>query len=89
MFGRMHALILALAAGIFVHSTALTKAEEVYMIRGFMNVFSDGMNQMTRQLNARGIRAKVISNGAWQEIANDIIRRSKSKKVSSWTKLLV
>ncbi|MDJ0614861.1 MAG: hypothetical protein QNJ29_14430 [Rhizobiaceae bacterium] len=58
------------------------KAEEVYMIRGFLNVFSDGMNQMTRQLAAKGIRARAISNGAWQDVASDIIRRAKQKKVS-------
>ena len=44
-----------MAAGMGVHSHA--KAEEVYMIRGFMNVFSEGMNQMTRQLKLRGCRA--------------------------------
>ena len=30
-------------------------AEEVYMIRGFMNVFSKGMDQMTRRLRSRGV----------------------------------
>ena len=69
-----------LAGGMAFGSQA--KAEEVYMIRGFLNVFSDGMNQMTRQLQSRGIRARAISNGAWREIASDIIRRSKQKKVS-------
>ena len=57
-------------------------AEEVYMIRGFLNVFSNGMNQMTKQLRARGIRATAISNGDWRGIAQKIIRRSKQKKVS-------
>lgn len=62
--------------------SAPAASEEVYMIRGFLNVFSDGMNQMTRQLKARGIRARAISNGDWRNAANDIIRRSKSKRVS-------
>ena len=57
-------------------------AEEVYMIRGFLNVFSDGMNQMTRQLKSKGIKARAISNGDWRNVANDIIRRSQQKKVS-------
>ncbi|MBO6815465.1 MAG: hypothetical protein JJ891_11430 [Rhizobiaceae bacterium] len=72
-------------AGMFVVGAAsanVAQAEEVYMIRGFLNVFSDGMNQMTRQLKARGIRVRAISNGDWANIANDIIRRSKSKQVS-------
>ena len=62
--------------------SAPAASEEVYMIRGFLNVFSDGMNQMTRQLNARGIRARAISNGDWRNAATDIIRRAKRKKVS-------
>lgn len=62
--------------------TSPAAAEEVYMIRGFLNVFSNGMNQMTKQLRARGIRATAISNGDWRGIAQKIIRRSKQKKVS-------
>lgn len=57
-------------------------AEEVYMVRGFANVFSRGMDQMTRQLRARGIRARSMSNGEWQAVAEDIIRRSKQGRVS-------
>lgn len=51
-------------------------------VRGFLNVFSDGMNQMTRTLKSKGIRAKAISNGNWSSVAEDIIRRSKQKRVS-------
>ncbi|MGI9352127.1 MAG: lipase family protein [Rhizobiaceae bacterium] len=69
-----------LVSGVIATTPSL--AEEVYLIRGFLNVFSDGMNQMTRQLKAKGIRAKAISNGDWRNVANDIIRRAKQKKVS-------
>ncbi len=74
--------LLALAMGVSTLSAAPSMAEEVYMIRGFLNVFSDGMNQMTRTLKSKGIRVKAISNGNWSSIAEDIIRRSKQKKVS-------
>lgn len=63
-------------------TTSPAFAEEVYMIRGFLNVFSNGMNQMTSQLRARGIRASAISNGDWRGIAQRIIKRAKQKKVS-------
>lgn len=72
-------------ATIFVSGAMMASpavSEEVYMIRGFLDVFSNGMNQMTNRLKARGIRAKAISNGAWRAVAKDIIRRSKQKKVS-------
>ena len=57
-------------------------AEEVYMIRGFLNVFSAGMNQMTSKLKRAGVRATAHSNGEWSKIADDIIRRNKRGKVS-------
>ena len=57
-------------------------AEEVYVIRGFLNVFSAGMNQMTNKLRARGVNAKAYSNGAWNGLADDIIKRHKQGKVS-------
>lgn len=57
-------------------------AEEVYVIRGFLNVFSAGMNQMTAKLRARGVNAKAYSNGAWDGLANDIIKRHKQGRVS-------
>jgi len=82
MFKNMRMSIMASAIAIASVAGSPAIAEEVYMIRGFLNVFSDGMNQMTKQLKARGIKARAISNGAWQEVASDIIRRSKQKKVS-------
>ncbi len=69
-----------IASAVFIAAPSV--AEEVYMIRGFMNVFSDGMNQMTRTLKSRGIRASVHSNGDWQGLANNIIRRNKQGRVS-------
>ncbi len=77
---RNLALSTVLLASGFVSTPAMS--EEVYMIRGFLNVFSNGMNQMTRQLKAKGIRVKAISNGDWNGVASDIIARSKTKRVS-------
>ena len=82
MLNKLRISIVAGAIAIASGSISTAQAEEVYLIRGFLNVFSDGMNQMTRQLKARGIRARAISNGAWQDVASDIIRRSKQKRVS-------
>ncbi|MEM7067470.1 MAG: hypothetical protein AAF478_01195 [Pseudomonadota bacterium] len=73
---------LVVSAGIGVSVPSNAAAEEVYMIRGFMNVFSNGMNQMTKQLKAGGIKARAISNGDWRNVANDIIKRAKKKQVS-------
>ncbi len=74
--------LLAAAISFSTFSTVPVLAEEVYMIRGFMNVFSRGMDQMTRRLKASGVRARVIANGDWQGLAQDIISRAKRGKVS-------
>jgi hypothetical protein len=73
------AFAVAAIAGAWV---APAKAEEVYVIRGAFNVFSEGMNQMTRQLQSRGVNAKAYSNGSWSGLADSIIKRNKSGEVS-------
>jgi len=57
-------------------------AEEVYFLRGGFDVFSIGMNQMASQLRKEGVNAKATSFASWRGIADDIVRRSKTKSVS-------
>lgn len=57
-------------------------AEEVFFIRGAMNVFSAGMNQMTDRLRSQGVNAKSLSNGQWSGIAQDIIKRNRAGRAS-------
>lgn len=65
-----------------ISAPATANAEEVFLIRGAMNIFSAGMNQMTDKLRSRGVNAKSLSNGQWSGIARDIISRNKAGKVS-------
>lgn len=78
--------IMGTVLGTAIIGSAITvtpaAAEEVYMIRGFLNVFSAGMNQMTSKLKRAGVRVTAHSNGEWSKIADDIIRRNKRGKVS-------
>ncbi|MCP4070789.1 MAG: hypothetical protein GY742_03490 [Hyphomicrobiales bacterium] len=82
-YNTIPAMALAIAStfGVMSAPTEAT-AEEVYFIRGAMNVFSAGMNQMTDRLRSRGVNAKALSNGQWSGIARDIINRNKSGRVS-------
>jgi triacylglycerol esterase/lipase EstA (alpha/beta hydrolase family) len=57
-------------------------AEEVYLIRGYADVFSAGMNQMTSRLKKSGVNASVHSSGEWRHLAKSIISREKEGKVS-------
>jgi hypothetical protein len=72
-------------AATFVVTSIFTTpivAEEVYMIRGYADVFSAGMNQMTSRLKRYGVNASVHSSGEWRDLTRNIIRREKQGKVS-------
>lgn len=66
----------------FFLSVGQSLAAEVYLIRGGFDIFSVGMNEMAKELKAKGINASAHSSMAWKGIADDIIKRSKEKKVS-------
>ncbi len=74
-------LAAALLAATWFATTPVA-AEEVYMIRGYSDVFSAGMNQMTSRLKKHGVNISVHSNGEWRGLAKSIIRREKEGKVS-------
>lgn len=80
-FSKSIVLIISILGTSFF-SQEKTVAEEVYFIRGGFDVFSTGMNEMAKTLQAKGINASAHSIVAWKSIANDIIKRSKEKKVS-------
>jgi len=82
-FNTIPAIALAVATTFGVMSTPTkANAEEVFLIRGAMNIFSAGMNQMTDHLRGRGVNAKSLSNGQWKGVARDIIKRNQSGRVS-------
>lgn len=44
----------------------------VYLFRGFIGVFSTGMNQLGEELNSAGVRSKVFQSDQWQQVADTI-----------------
>jgi pimeloyl-ACP methyl ester carboxylesterase len=50
---------------------------DVYLLRGFADVFSRGLDELGRKLVERGIRVHVIGHGAWAPAADDIIANQK------------
>ncbi|WP_162841502.1 hypothetical protein [Salaquimonas pukyongi] len=71
-----------LAMGATLGAATQAAAEEVYVLRGAFDVFSAGMNQMTKRMQARGINARAYSNGAWRGLADNIIKRDRQGGVS-------
>lgn len=55
---------------------------DVFLLRGFANVFSRGLDEIGSKLQKRGIEAKVIPHGSWQTALNTILtnRRKHGRK---------
>ena len=49
----------------------------VYLLRGLMNIFSLGMDDLAQKINARGIRATVHTHAEWQSLSDQIAARYK------------
>ena len=60
----------------------VTRTGEVILLRGLANVFSRGMDVIGDRLRAKGVDARVYNHAAWENLAIDIIARSKRKQVS-------
>ncbi len=65
-----------------VLASHVTRTGEIILLRGLANVFSKGMDVIGDRLKAKGVDARVYNHGAWENLALDIVTRSKSKKVS-------
>jgi len=51
--------------------------EEVYLLRGFADVFSRGLDEMGAELNALGVNAHVQGHLGWRGVARRIIADTK------------
>ncbi len=80
-FSKSILLIVPMFVTIFFPNTQAV-GEDVYFVRGGFDVFSTGMNEMAKTLQAKGIKASAHGIMSWKSIANDIIKRSKTKSVS-------
>ena len=47
----------------------------VYLMRGFINVFSTGMNTLNDELRAKGVNSTVLGDADWETIAHAIKAR--------------
>lgn len=51
---------------------------KVYLLRGLMNIFSLGMDDLARKLEARGISTYVGNHAEWQSLSDEIAARYKA-----------
>ncbi|MCP4073783.1 MAG: alpha/beta hydrolase [Hyphomicrobiales bacterium] len=64
-----------------ISSSGQTRNGEIYLFRGLANVFSKGMDVIGEKMVRRGLDAKVYNHTAWRSIAEDIVARSKIRRV--------
>lgn len=78
---KMRAMLL-LTIGMSFTAVNSASAEEVYVMRGFLNRFSKGMNVLHSKLKRQGINSYLYGDGKASKIKKRIIDRVRSKKVS-------
>ena len=55
-----------------------SSAGHVYLLRGLLNIFSLGMDDLAGKVRARGISASVHNHSEWQTLADDITAKYKA-----------
>jgi hypothetical protein len=55
---------------------------EVYLLRGWFNVFSTGMDSIAEQLRSKGVRAEAMSHLGWKSTVEKIVKERESGQAS-------
>jgi hypothetical protein len=58
------------------------RAGNVYLLRGWIGVWSTGIDQLGEEINALGVRANVYRCEQWQELATTILEKYKNQKIT-------
>ena len=79
---QLAAAIVVFAALIVVPSPPASAAQRgsVYLMRGFANVFSLGMDALNDKLKARGVNSHVLGDADWLTISREIEARYAKEK---------
>jgi pimeloyl-ACP methyl ester carboxylesterase len=78
---RVSVLVAMLSLLVGLSGSALAAPErgaKVYLLRGFMNVFSLGLDELAPKIEKRGIRAEVYNHTSWARLADEIAKDYKS-----------
>lgn len=66
-----------------------TGAADVYLFRGFMGVFSLGMDELERKLDSKGVKTKVLAHPQWASVLNEIVAEYKRSPKGKYRVVLV
>jgi hypothetical protein len=87
-WGALRAAAIAMLLGLplgsgAAHAAPATSGAHVYLVRGVLNVFSLGMDQIAARLQQQGINATVHNHLAWASIADDAAAEYKSGRAKT------
>lgn len=68
----------ASVAGSQKRAPVQTSTAHVYLLRGLLNIFSLGMDDLAQKIERRGIRATVHNHSEWQTLADEIAAKYKA-----------
>ena len=54
-----------------------SRQSDVYLLRGFGDVFSRGLDQIASRLKRKRVKATVLSHGQWQSVVSKVIANRK------------
>lgn len=74
---------LALSAALALPNLAHAAGQKVFLIRGFANVFSPGIDQLASELKQRGVPVATSNHLSWSSTASEAIEECGSGRISS------
>ena len=86
---RLHAIVIALLllgagpASAAPNSVSAASTAHVYLLRGVLNIFSLGLDDIAAQLRARGIPVTVANFASWSSLADEAALAYKSGRIKT------
>jgi thioesterase superfamily protein len=74
---------LALSAALGLPGLAHAAGQKVFLIRGFANVFSPGIDLLASELKQRGVTVETSNHLSWGSTASDAIEECRSGRIGS------
>lgn len=77
------AVVAIMLVGLPLAANAAPASAHVYLMRGVLNIFSLGMDQMANRLEQQGISASVHNHILWASVADDAAAAYKSGRIKT------
>jgi hypothetical protein len=80
--GRFAAVVIATGALLWCDDTLAAETRAI-LLRGYLGLFSDGLDRLAQELRARGINTEVRKHLYWTTAVSDILRERVAGKIGA------